>query len=268
LDTTPTPYRNSAIAFVALTALVAAGFWRSYFSQLSEVSFHAHAHGVTMLLWCALLITQALLIRAGHRGIHRILGKVSFILAPAIVVATLSFAHARLEQKGLTPGRLYVLYIQLHLLLLFAVAYGFAIYYRRTPHLHMRFMICTALPLIDPALARIIGNYIWTPPNFAYIQAVTYPVTDLVLVALIASNWRRELGLRSVRSPPPSEFSRRGPSGLEVVRRLVPQAPAVVARRMLFEVRYSNSLQLTQRGVTSFACANAAPPRRAAELSR
>jgi hypothetical protein len=183
-------------AFIVLAMMVVVGFWRTYFSQLSGVSIHAHAHGIAMSAWVVLLIAQAYLIGTHRQAIHRRLGKVSYLLVPIMIVATLSFAHMRLLEDGLTDDRLYILYIQLHLLILFVIAYGFAIYWRHTPALHMRFMICTALPLIDPALARIIENYLWQPPVLAFEQAITYPVTDLVLVALIARDWRLELRMK------------------------------------------------------------------------
>jgi hypothetical protein len=187
---------KTLFGFAVLAMMVVVGFWRTYFSQLPNLSMHAHAHGIAMSLWVGLLLTQASLVRSGRRDVHRQLGKASYVLVPIIAFTTLSFAHVRLLQEGLTYDRLYILYIQLHLLVLFVVAYAGAIYWRHVPALHMRFMICTALPLIDPALARIIENYLWQPSNAAYFQAITYPVTDLVLVVLIALNWRRELRLK------------------------------------------------------------------------
>ena len=196
METTSAIHRNSVFGFLALAVLVLVGFWQTYFSQLGEAPIHAHAHGTAMSLWCLLLIAQAYLIRTGRRDVHRQLGKVSYVLAPVIVITTLSFAHVNLESDGLTPDRLYILYIQLHLLVLFVVAYSFAIYRRNQQTIHMRLMICTALPMIDPALARIILTYIWEPPSFAYIQAITYSVTDLILVGLIVANWKREIHLK------------------------------------------------------------------------
>lgn len=182
--------------FMTLAMMAVVGFWRTYFSQLSNASLHAHAHGIAMSLWVGLLIAQAYLIGVRRHDLHRQLGKASYLLIPVMVAATLSFAHVRLLEEGLTQERLYLLYIQLHLLALLILAYGLAIYWRRVPALHMRFMICTALPLLDPALSRIIENYIWVPSVMAYEQIITYSVTDLVLVALIAMNFRRELELK------------------------------------------------------------------------
>ena len=48
-----------------------------------------HLHGLLMFAWMALLIAQAALIRAGHRALHRSLGRVSYGLAPLAVFVAL-----------------------------------------------------------------------------------------------------------------------------------------------------------------------------------
>lgn len=192
MDPSNAAYHNAVFYFLALLAGVVLGFWPTYFAVFGESPGHVHAHGLSMLAWCGLLIAQAALIRTGRRDLHRLLGKVSFVLVPVMALAILSFAHSTLVRDGLVPPRLYVFYIQIQLLVVFLIAYGLAIYNRRKPMVHARFMICATLPLIDPFLARVIIFYVWEPPSLIYVQAVTYGVTDLILVALMLSNWRRE----------------------------------------------------------------------------
>jgi hypothetical protein len=189
-------YPASVFFFAALGVAAVVGFWAKYFSMLREAAPFAHAHGIAMSFWIVLLVIQAYLMRTGRRGLHRQVGQMSYALVPVIVVATALFAHEGLNRTGLTGPRLLLFYLQAHLLFLFALSWGLAIYNRKTPVVHARFMICTALTLIDPIFARIIGRYIWTPPEPVYVQMITYSMTDLVLVALIASNWRREWRLR------------------------------------------------------------------------
>lgn len=185
-------YHNAVFYFIALLAGVLIGFWPTYFAVFGQAPGHVHFHGLTMLAWCGLLIAQATLIRIGRRDLHRMLGKASFVLAPLLALAVLSFAQTTLLRDGLQPERLYILYIQMQLLFAFLLSYGLAIYNRRTPMVHARFMICATLPLIDPFLARVILFYLWEPSNIFHLQLITYGVTDLILVALMMSNWRRE----------------------------------------------------------------------------
>jgi hypothetical protein len=67
--------------------------------------------------------------------------------------------------------------------LLFAISYGLAIWTRKSVARHSRFMVCTALTLVDPVLIRIL---FWIDPTPAWnYQWLTFGVTDLVLLVLI-----------------------------------------------------------------------------------
>ena len=189
-------YHNSVFYLLLLVFGTLVAFWPTYFSIFGQAPPHAHAHGLAMSAWLALLISQAWLIRSGRRDIHRLLGRSSFVLVPLVIVTTLSFAHATLERDGLVQPRLYIFYLQMQLLVAFSLCYALAIYNRRRPAVHARFMICTALVMIDPILARVVLFYLWEPGSMAPLQLITYGVTDLVLVALIAANFRREWRLK------------------------------------------------------------------------
>ena len=79
-------YKNAVFYFLALLVILVGGFWRSYFSQLGgEITLAQYFHGISMLLWVLLLITQAWLIRTNRRPIHRLSGRASFVLAPLVV---------------------------------------------------------------------------------------------------------------------------------------------------------------------------------------
>lgn len=186
------PFRNAVFPFLILAAAIVPAFWPTYFSQMRDASLHAHVHALAMAGWVVLLVTQASLMRGGRREAHRLVGRLSFLLVPVIALTTLSFARFRLEENGLNPFQLHLLYLQLQLVAVFLVAYSLAMVYRRQPAKHARFMICTALPLIDPVFARIIIFYVWMPETLVYVQAITYGIIDLILLGLMAANWQRE----------------------------------------------------------------------------
>lgn len=176
-------YRASPFYFFALLLLAVAGFWPSYIQpKRFEADWHVHLHGVAMFLWILMLVTQATLMRAGARGAHRALGKTSYVLVPVIVASTLLLANYRMR-SGLSKEFIYFFYVQVSLLAVFLIAYGGAILNRMTPAVHMRFMACTALALVDPILARLLYNHFGIEPPL--LQAITYGAVDLVLVALI-----------------------------------------------------------------------------------
>ncbi len=187
-------FRKSGYYFLGLLLLAIIGFWDSYFSvffnnidnypHLSEINHYTHFHAATMLLWLGLLITQAFLIRFKKFALHKLFGKFSYLLFPLIVISLLLLAHYQItiHEYGISYSRLYILFLQLSLLAIFVIAYGLAIANRHTPARHARYMISTALTMIDPAVARIPLNLPSLP--FSY-QIITFSLIDLILIVLI-----------------------------------------------------------------------------------
>jgi len=176
-------YRAAPFFFLALLLLAIPAFWPTYIvPKRYETDWHVHLHGIAMLLWMLMLIVQASLIFARSFPFHRALGKTSFVLVPVIVASTLLLAHYRMR-SGLNKEQLYFFYVQLSLLAVFLIAYFLAILNRRTPAIHMRFMVCTALALVDPILARLLYIHLGIEPPL--MQLITYGVVDLILLVLI-----------------------------------------------------------------------------------
>ena len=162
-------------------------FWTTYFFPPKyETDWHVHVHGFSMFAWVALLVTQAALVR-DHRPVHRKLGKVSFVLAPLIAFSTVSIAHYRMQQ-GINIDILYFFYLQVSLLVLFLASYALAIANRRRPAIHARFMVCTALAVLDPIVARIL--YIYFGIDWPHMQGMTFTIIDGALVWLLVRDWR------------------------------------------------------------------------------
>jgi hypothetical protein len=183
---------QKSVFFFALIPLFAVwGFWQTYFvGSARPISGLDHFHGIAMFGWCLMLIVQSLLIRQSRRSVHRTVGKFSYLLAPWIAVSTLMLANFQLNARGLTGEGVYVLMLQLSILAQFLVFYSLAIVNRKTSDVHARYMVCTALPLIDPIFARILMFNYLTPEQLPLTQFYTYPLTALILVALVVWDWR------------------------------------------------------------------------------
>lgn len=176
-------YRASPIFFAALLLAAIPAFWPSYlYPKKYEADWHVHLHGIAMFLWMLMLVVQSTLATRGGIGAHRALGKTSFVLVPVIVASTLLLAHYRMR-SGLNRELVYFFYVQVALLVQFGVAYFFAILNRRMSPIHMRFMACTALALVDPIFGRLLYNHLGIQPPM--MQLITYGLVDLILVALI-----------------------------------------------------------------------------------
>jgi uncharacterized membrane protein len=192
--------RLSAV-FLVLTVIA---FWPSYFARLFEQpDAWFHAHGIALTAWLVLLVAQAQLIRTQRRMLHRALGKLSYVLAPAVVVVSTLFVHHRLTAglvavpPQLPPMVLHFLALTLLSLVAFAVFYGAAIVRRRDPQTHARWMIATLFPLFTPVTDRLVGAYL--RPLVAFVPriegnpilpAVGFAVADLFLLALTVWDWR------------------------------------------------------------------------------
>lgn len=177
--------RRSWKFFAGFLLLAAIAFWPTYLSKPTESSGYTHAHAATATLWMVLLILQSWAIGSRRVALHRFFGKCSYVLAPLLVLSVTLLAHSRI--KGISGEayalQTYILYLQLSLALLFATSYGLAIWNRKSVARHSRFMVCTALTLVDPVLIRIMF-WIDPTPTWNY-QWLTFGVTDLVILVLI-----------------------------------------------------------------------------------
>jgi hypothetical protein len=174
--------------FLGYLALAILAFWPSYFKFLPygpEAVVHLHIAGV--LVWMALLISQPFLVVRGKWKLHRTIGKSSYLLAPYIVVTSTLLAHSRFaamdEASFARDG--HSLYLPFIAIVLFVACYALAMVHRKKAWLHSRYMIGTALPLVDPIMARLLIFYTPVPPGPILYPLIGYGLTDLVLLALI-----------------------------------------------------------------------------------
>jgi uncharacterized membrane protein len=160
--TLPLPYAPQAVTGLLLLAVAA--FWIPYVTPLNTHSRYVHFHVVTMVVWMGLVIVQPLLMRAGRMDWHRTMGKTTYLLMPLVVVSGVLLAHHRISQPGQLdqPGMLSLLVIQLFSPLVLAAFYALALANKRAPAVHARWMLATALLLIDPIVARVLMFHIPT----------------------------------------------------------------------------------------------------------
>jgi len=181
-------FQNSGYYFLALLAAAVAAFWPHYLSKPPRtIDNYTHVHALAMLSWLLLLVVQPFLIRFRLRSVHRTLGALSYVVAPAVVVSGVLLAHQRFKAMSALVflGEARNLYLPLSALILFAIAYAGAIVYRKVMPLHASFMVCTALTMIDPILGRVLFFYLPHLPQEIYYQVITYGLADLILLRLI-----------------------------------------------------------------------------------
>jgi hypothetical protein len=182
-------YRNLPYFFVGLLMLTFAGFLKTYFALLPGfkglTKLH-HFHGTMMLLWIAMLIAQAILIKYKKRELHRMLGKVSYVLVPFILFSMFLIGRmAYLRDTANLPAKenIGLLALMIPDIFGFFLLYILSMVNKNNGAIHMRYIIGTSLLLIGPGLGRLTINYAGASlPTAVQIAHITAIVVCLLLV--------------------------------------------------------------------------------------
>jgi hypothetical protein len=154
-------YMTAAIVF---PVIILAGFGRTYYLKgLFDVPALAspvvHLHGLLMTAWVALFATQVWFISSRRIRLHQRLGYAAIGLGVLIIatgfVTALRAARfgAASTPAGIAPQAFLI--VPLFDLLMFAILFGGAIYYRKKAAEHKRLMLLTVVNFLPPAIARI-----------------------------------------------------------------------------------------------------------------
>lgn len=175
---------------LGLIGLTIVAFWPSYLGRpFANVDRYTHAHAALGTIWLLLLLAQTTLIKAGRRGLHLALGRLSYAAAPLFALSGVLLANFRFSRmdEATFAKEAYTLYLPLSVSLLFLCAYGLALVHRRSIRLHGCFMLCTALVLVDPVVARTLAFHVVQFPAFWHYQIVTFSIEFLALAGLLLS---------------------------------------------------------------------------------
>lgn len=177
-------YFRSPWYFTLLLLVAVVGFFPSYFARLGEAKALHHFHAIAATAWLLLLITQGYLMRTRRVALHRALGRTSLVIVPLFLVSGLFIVHDMLTRDS-NFARTFgprLSFVDLSTLAWFAFAYVMALRYRKTMALHARFMVSTALPLLPPALSRLLGPMVH---SFDLAFHLSYLAAELVTIALL-----------------------------------------------------------------------------------
>ena len=119
-----------------------------------------HAHGIVMTAWVALFITQIWFVSSNRIKLHQKLGFAGIALAILIIIIGFFTAVHAAKFGASTPTpqnipRLAFMLVPLTDLIMFAILFGAAIYFRKKSAEHKRLMLLTAINFLPPAIARI-----------------------------------------------------------------------------------------------------------------
>lgn len=201
-------YYNLGYWFLLLIVLVFAGFYTSYFAVFFQP--HApviHIHFVLMVMWIAVLITQPFLIKYKKLAIHRMLGKISYVLVPLVLASAFlmirysyynlindlqqkaaqgltQFNHGQILQQAAVNVAIAFFYF-----FMFALFYSLAVINKRKSAIHSRYMVATALTLLGPTVDRIVFFNLKLPAYITY-ELPTLIIIDILLVLLLFKDYK------------------------------------------------------------------------------
>lgn len=165
-------YQDVGKWFALYIPLALAAFFTTYFVRIAEpMPLVVHLHFVLMVLWLGMLIAQPLLIKHKKLPVHRMVGKISYVVVPLLLFTAYvltrneymrtmdalekevlsgvqSYAPADMEKKAASRP------IALLYLVWFFLFYVLAIVYSRNAGRHARFMVAAALTLTGPRLTE------------------------------------------------------------------------------------------------------------------
>ena len=194
------------IGIILLLLLVHIGFYKSYISHFPKfedynvpgrgiVHFNTiiHFHGMMMIGWFLMLLLQPILILKGKIKLHRLAGRLSYVLAPLVVLSMYLVIYSSLHRALAQDGQIAVVARRMALdapsIIFFAILYLLAIFYTRKPALHSRFMCGTAFMLISPALSRTLRVYLDASRDGS-IDTSRNIIVIVVGVIAVVDSWR------------------------------------------------------------------------------
>lgn len=156
-------YKILTIIFVAIALVSVAGFYKTYFALFPTFQgLHAftHIHLAVFLSWFILLVWQPVLIRQKKYELHKKVGRLSYFLAPLMFITILgmvavSFPHefANNQEDAYAATTAPILDS-----VFFMTCYLIAMFNKRNMRWHVAFILAASLIILNPGLARLVGN--------------------------------------------------------------------------------------------------------------
>ena len=154
-------YILAAILFplIVLIGFARTYYLRSFFDVTPLASLLVHMHGAVMTAWVGLFIAQVWFISSKRIKTHQNLGMLGIALGILVIVIGF-FTSVAAAKYGTASAPadippLTFMIVPMFDLLIFAIFFSAAIYYRKRAANHKRLMLLTAINFVPPAIARI-----------------------------------------------------------------------------------------------------------------
>lgn len=178
-------FRNTSIFIVIIIIGAQWGFHKNYLSQFPhfiDKSLVIHTHGALWMSWLVLLAVQPILIQSGRIRLHRQIGNLGYVIGPLLIIFLfLAGRGSYWDFMANTTERIALKFMVLDLrgLFSFTLFWALAMYFRKNPATHMRYMIATGILAIGPGFGRALVN------SFHWKFDTVFKALDLVNIAIV-----------------------------------------------------------------------------------
>ena len=185
-------YPRAQWYFLLAMGITWVGFSHTYFAVVRDEPLLHHVHGALMGGWIALLIIQPVLYQRGRIHLHRTLGRWGvYLLVPAIVVCGFLMDRRMLRLHNAPPSVIDQLaFLDLMSLIEFPALVILSIYFARNVQLHARYIVCTVLLFMPPALTRAL--FIFPQMRSFHVAGNTAEALVIGVLALLIVGDRRK----------------------------------------------------------------------------
>lgn len=150
----------SAVIVTVFAGFAPTFYLRGSFTQDRPMSFLLHVHGIVFSAWVTVFLVQTLLIARGSRRLHQRLGWIAVGIAATMVILVVAAMIEQLRRVGGFPPPPLALALSAFDIIVFAVLVGAAIYYRKQPDWHKRFMLSATILLLGAPMFRVVIHYV------------------------------------------------------------------------------------------------------------
>jgi hypothetical protein len=161
----PMPYPRAHYYVLVVMAVIAVGFWPSYFAVWGSVPWQFHAHGVVASIWVAMVAAQSWTAHHRQLPLHRAVGKSSLFLFPFLIAGLSAIIDVTAKGYVASDGPARMMFGGSFLIgLVVAIAAYVAVYYRalkfrRQVWVHSGYMLTTPLILFESPFSRILNGF-------------------------------------------------------------------------------------------------------------
>jgi hypothetical protein len=165
---------------VVLIAIVIAGFVPPVLARpggATSLPVLLHVHGAVFVSWFLIFSAQARLAGSGNLSLHVRLGKVSVLVAAAMVILgyfVIRGAYANPDWSIAEMSGAASVMFPFTDILNFTIVYSLALANRRNPAAHKRLMLLAGILIIDPAVARLVMTLGAVAPLIVMIELALF----------------------------------------------------------------------------------------------